>query len=217
MLARIQALLERIYDLPTAVAVEDFLISDPEHARRLQPRGRQPQREALLLRESADGLDLSLFIHRRILDRLQHCDPFGELGRHNLDAFWVAVEGVSHLLYLVWCANAGRSVTLLEMELQAEVDKFVLSTLLIALQNGGRAPRRLHGLLFDSPVLSSELSEEDRERYRDANRYAARSCLTLSRRYLRRPGLAGLGAELREFYRLAKQPRLRHIENVRVT
>ena len=36
MLARIQALLERIYDLPTAVAVEDFLISDPDHARRLQ-------------------------------------------------------------------------------------------------------------------------------------------------------------------------------------
>ena len=43
-----------------------------------------------------------------------------------MECFCLALEGVSHFLYLIWNASFDRSVTLLEMELQAEIDKFVM-------------------------------------------------------------------------------------------
>lgn len=217
MLAGLQALLERLYGLPTTVAVGDFLITDPDHARALGPRRSNIAREALLLRESAEGLDITLFIHHRVLSHLQNCDPFARLDRDNLDAFCIAVEGISHFLYLVWNANRQRSVTLLEMELQAEVDKYITSLLLIALQNGGRVPRRLHHWLFGRPMLVEGLSRVDQARYLDANRYAARYCMDLTRRFAHRQGMPGLRNELRDFYRLGKQPKLRLIEHCRLS
>jgi hypothetical protein len=215
MLEKLQALLERIYGLPTSLSVGDFLITDPEHARALGPRKGNIAREALLLRESAEGLDITLFIHHSILSRLQTHDPFTRLGRHNLDAFCITVEGISHFLCLVWNANRRRSVTLLEMELQAEVDKYVTSLLLMALQNGGRVPRSLHHWLFGKPVLVEGLSPVDQVRYLDANRYAARYCIDLTRRFAHRQGMTGLRDELRDFYRLGKHPKLRRIDNCR--
>jgi len=39
------------------------------------------------------------------------------------------LEGVSHFLYLTWNAHYDRQVSLLDLELQAEVDKFVFAVL----------------------------------------------------------------------------------------
>jgi hypothetical protein len=98
-------------------------------------------------------------------------------------------------------------VSLFELELQAEVDKFVTTGMLLREQTG-REPSGLHGWLFDWPTLAVELDEEERARYRRANRYAAKYCSRLS------PAADGaaIQRDLRHFYRLSQSSKLAHID-----
>jgi hypothetical protein len=71
----------------------------------------------------------------------------------------------------------------------------------------GREPRALHGWLFDATRLDPDLDDEERERYRRANRYAAKYCRTLDR-----ADDAARQRELRRFYRLSQRSKLAHID-----
>ena len=66
-------------------------------------------------------MELALFIEPEIIAGLE-VDPRRSLHVGNLENFWIAAEGVSHFIFLVWRAQLGRPVTHLELELQAEVD-----------------------------------------------------------------------------------------------
>ncbi len=83
---------------------------------------------------------------------------------------------------------------------------FVTTGMLLREQTG-REPSGLHGWLFDSPTLDAELDGEERERYRRANRYAAKYCSRLS------PAAGGtaIQRDLRHFYRLSQTSKLAHI------
>jgi len=95
----LQTLLERIYGVSSELRVDDFLISDPCSVRQLHRGGRE-SREKLLISETGDELDVALFVHQKILNTLAADDPVERLHDGNLDAFWIALEGVSHFLYL---------------------------------------------------------------------------------------------------------------------
>ena len=60
-----------------------------------------------------------------------------------------------------------------------------MTTGMLLREQTGREPSGLHGWLFDSPTLAAELDDDERERYRRANRYAAKYCSRLS------PGVDG--------------------------
>ncbi|MEX0899711.1 MAG: hypothetical protein WD081_03370 [Gammaproteobacteria bacterium] len=209
LLRRTQRQIERLYGIEAPHSAEAFLLADPHLARILQGDGWTDTDESLLVREEEGDLELSLFLDGALLERLVRVSPYDELGHHNLADFWSLVEGVSHFVYLTWNAARRRSVTPLEMELQGEVDKFTLTALTWQRQRGG-SPRALHGLLFDATRIDTQLSEDLRERYHDANRYAGRYCLDLQRDYLerRRPGLID---ELRSFYREGRGGKLARI------
>ena len=83
---------------------------------------------------------MSLYVEPGVLERLAQSDPLEKLDADNLEDFWTAFEGVSHFTYYAWNAQLEKPVTLLEMELQAEVDKYVATTLLL-LRQGQRQPR----------------------------------------------------------------------------
>ncbi len=83
---------------------------------------------------------LGLFIDRDVLERLARRDPLEALDEHNLPDFCTALEGVSHFHYLVWSLARGRNVSLLELELQAEVDKYATAVALMTRQQAGRFP-----------------------------------------------------------------------------
>lgn len=211
-LAKLQRQLERLYDVTVGHDVEDFLIHDPALAARLDagPAARTVP-EKLLVRETGDGVDVALYLEKDLLERLQRDDPTEHLHAGNLADFLTALEGVSHFLYLVWSARHERSVSLLELELQAEIDKFMLAAFLTARAAGGRVPAGLHRLLFDAPVFDPALTAELAERYRAANAYARRYCGWLQRRYLARRGDRELMSELRRFYRLGHHGKLARI------
>ncbi len=215
-LAKLQRQLERLYDVSVGHDVEDFLIHDAALAAQLDrgPAARAVP-EKLLLRETGDGVDVALYLEKTLVERLQRDDPTERLHAGNLADFLTALEGVSHFLYLIWSASHERSVSLLELELQAEIDKFMLAAFLIARAANGRVPAGLHRLLFDEPAFDPSLNAELAERYRAANDYARRYCAWLQRRYLARRGEPGIMSELRRFYRLGHHGKLARIHGTR--
>jgi hypothetical protein len=215
LLGQLQALLADLYDAPVELDVRDFVITDPHHAAELQDCASPPPTdEQLLIAETADGLGMSLYLHAAVLERLAQRCPLRTLDATNLQDFCTALEGVSHFHYVSWSAGCDRSVSLLELELQAEVDKYASALALLVAQREGRFPAELFHCLFTGGQLLPHLDAAERERYREAQRYAARFCRRLEDRFLRRRQArpAAMLAELRSFYRLGRHAKLRCAE-----
>jgi hypothetical protein len=211
-LGALQSALTDLYDLPATPDVAQFLMTDP---RRLAAfADARATDEQLLIAEDEQGLAVSLFIAAPVLERLRRSDPFAELTHDNLADYLTAAEGVSHFVYLAWNAGHDKPVTLLELELQAEVDKYVLGARLLQQQGGGRVPHELHRALFERTRIDPEAAADRFGLYRTASNYAARFCRRVASRMERRArGTAGeLLAELRRFYRLGGARKLAHIE-----
>jgi hypothetical protein len=147
-----------------------------------------------------------------VLERLRHRCPLQSLDESNLADYCTVLEGVSHFHYVTWSARHDRSVSLLELEVQAEVDKYASALSLLLAQNEGRFPAGLFRRLFAACHLLPHLSDEERRRYSEAHRCAARFCERLEARFLRRRQArpAAMLAELRSFYRLGSHAKLRH-------
>lgn len=212
LVRQLQARLAGLYDAPADEDVHDFLITDAAHAAALQGAARPPTDEQLLIAEGEEGVELSLYVDAAVLQRLaKHC-PLQRLSEENLADFCTALEGVSHFHYFVWCAVRARSVSLLELELQGEVDKYASALQLTLAQRDGRFPAELFHRLFESVGFLPNLSEVERARYEEAHHFAARFCRRLEERFLRRRRARpeALLAELRAFYRLGRHAKLRH-------
>ena len=210
VLGQLQSLLSGIYALEVSYDIYDFLVTDARLAGELDAGGRQVD-EKLLIAEEADAASVSLYLGQGLMDRLRDNNPAYRLTADNLVDFWTALEGVSHFIYYAWNATAEKSVTLLEMELQAEVDKFIGTTLLLR-QQGENPPPNLHHRLFESPQFDARLSDDELTRYQDANHYAAKYCLKLAPQLSRWTTGSELNKKLCQFYRLSQPAKLRHIE-----
>jgi len=209
-LGSLQDYLANLYELDLAFRVEDFLINDEHLARSLEGETYHPTQEKLLIRETPDDVECSLFMDAGVLARLDAGTPLSNLSMAQLEDFWTALEGVSHFLYLAWNAHHDRGVRGVELELQAEVDKYVVTTHLAAAQRAAGLPD-IHTLLFEHTHLVPGLSEALGQRYRDASRSAAIYCRSLARRFNAWPH-PDLVRELRRFYRLDHSSKLRFIE-----
>ncbi len=208
----LQDLLAGIYDLPTEYCVADFLFTERE---RLPGAVRRTATdEQVLVLEQDGAASVGLFLDAGLLRRLARANPLQALNGAILAVCGTALEGVSHFLCLVWNAGHDRPVTVLELELQAEIDKYVASWWLLRAQHPAHHPAELHYLLFQCARVDGGLAGERSALYRAANGYAARFC----RRLERRLALPAAGAqretlaELRRFYRLTPEHKVRHIQ-----
>lgn len=149
-LRRIQRELEAFYGLERAPNVTRFVRD-----------GDEGSREVVLLRETETELEMALVLppeSKRI-----------SVGGAFTDVWLQVAEGVSHFIYLAERARVSLPVTKLELELQAEVDKFVLS-----LGFSSDSAEQLVERLFDSPRFLDAEDTEDGARYRLAHQLAAR-------------------------------------------
>lgn len=212
ILGRMQALLARLYDAPVEHDVEDFLLSD--RARVAQLSGEDTMNstdEQVFVVEDDSGVQVGLFVAPEVLERLERSDPLSRLDDANLPDYCTALEGVSHFHYLIWSAARGRNVSLLELELQADVDKYASALTLLTRQRNGAFPASLHQRLFHRVRYLPDLNAESRRRYEEANRHAARFCRSLEERFLRRRSQRpeAFLSELRRFFRCGHQEKLR--------
>lgn len=213
VLRGLQSLLGRLYDVASGHDVYDYLVTDRSALSGVVPDNdaRAPEEE-LLLAETTDGAGVALYLDDALLRRLERENPLGALTESNLADYCTALEGVSHFLYSTWRLHRDAPVSLLELETQAEVDKFAATLFLLAGQTGGGYPRRLHARLFDGVSFDPRLDPQAHQRYRTAHRCAARYCRTLEHRFVNRAGIRteALVRELRKFYRLGSAAKLAH-------
>lgn len=188
----IQGGLERLYQLERVADVDAFVSPAADG-----------EREALMVRMADDGA-VEMSLRLPLLGRAE----FDVLAGGDLDPLCQIIEGVSHFVYLAARAREDRGTTQLELELQAEVDKYVV---LVAALGAHDEPRsaRLRGRLYEEVSFTDAEGTEVGERYRMANQVAARFVRRLERTYLRDGRVRELHRELRRFYRLGQEEKLR--------
>jgi len=208
VLLEVQRRLESLYGLDHEAQVTDFLIPQDQ-------AGTYPgDGSRTLVSEDGDGVALGLILDDAVGLQLAQADPRVKLDGSNLGPFCTLTEEVSHFVYLLFCAQAARSVTELELELQGEVDKYLSATFLLSLQNEGAVSAQLRRLLFREYHLAEKVSAARAERYRVASDLAYRYCGFLEQRFLRPSRLEGLAREARRFYRLGQREKLERIASL---
>jgi hypothetical protein len=197
---RVQAALERLYRLERVASVEDFV------------RGAgSGEREALLLREADDG-DLEVSVRLPTLAAGEGEGKGKGNGEVELDTLCQIIEGVSHFVYVSERVRIGRAATQLEMELQAEVDKWVVLAASMRSFDAGRSATLRSRLYEGFAFVHDDGSDEGRElteRYRVANDAAHRFVRRLEKDYVGSARFGELHAELWRFFHIGQEGKLR--------
>jgi hypothetical protein len=183
---RVQTALERLYRIDRVADVDEFL----------EPAA-EGEREALLVRELDDG---AIGMKLRV--------PILEGQAASLDALCQIIEGVSHFVYLTDRVRVGREATQLELELQAEVDKYVVLAA-SAPELDRPTSERLRERLFERVRFVEAAGSELGERYRVANGHANRFLRRLEREHVVRGRLHAMRDALRRFYAGGQEEKLR--------
>jgi len=210
---QLQQRLQSVYEIETRHAIGDFLVSD-EVIKNLLNNSSNHLRETVFVSENDEHLDISVYLHADIVAHLHAENPAQGLHSGNIEDFCLATEGISHFLKLIWHGEYDRSVSLIELELQAEIDKFVLMYLYATEQTASVNSPQIRHLLFDAVEFHPGLSLRDLERYQNANYYAGKYCQALERIYIYRDDAQQMLKELRRFYRLPLADKLRQINRL---
>jgi len=195
-----------------APRVHGFLV-DRDVARAAGSEPRAP--EELLVAGAADRVDVGLFLDEEVVAAAAaaalHRRRARVFARRRLDGVACVAEGVSHFVYLATRAEADRPVSLLELEVQAEVDKFALLLLHLWRRGLRRLSAALRRRLFERVRYRAHLAPEELQRYRTANDLAAGYARWLEGRFVARADADGLFRELRTTYRLGAGDKLGYL------
>lgn len=197
-LSWLQRELHHVHGIEIPERVEDFVVSR-EVLERMGLKTPASE-EAVLVVEEPDALSVAIYLAPRVLEALHESGE--NLFSANFPTLCLAIEGVSHFVYLSGRAAARRQVSLLELEVQAEIDKFALSALHLWLTGRRHEVRALWRQLFEDVSYLPHLSPEELERYRTANQLARGYCQELLR-FVEEGRVEPLLAELRQSYRLS--------------
>ncbi len=212
LLNKLQTCLEDIYEIPSQHRVQDFVIHDAVLAAQLDNSDNpRPLSEKLLIHQQGNNIDITLYLDQRIMHRLEQLDPTASLTNDNIHDFWVALEGISHFIYLTYHAAYERAISLFELELQAEVDKYIMSAFLLGQQGNQAMPDSLHYHLYRKVDFDQRLLPDELQRYVRANKLAAKFAAFIAYCINNRIASPRIINTLRRFYRLPQQQKIRNI------
>ena len=177
----VQQSLEQFYWLERGPDVTEFVRTADGSAR-----------ESLVVRNADDAVELALYLPTDGADAAGTTDAYVQL-----------IEGVSHFVYVAERARIHLPATELELELQAEVDKFVL----LAFDEGDLDRDRAHAVrrsLYQDVAFLHGPDSEPGQRYRLANDLAARMTARLAEETH-----ANRRAFLHRFYRSGQTDKIR--------
>ena len=156
MIEAIQKKLEGIYRLPILPQVRQYLLSPAQFQSIANAGFDQPQ--VLYLDEETDA-SVGIYLGKKI---------FKNITRNNhvfsLQDLCVVAEEVSHFVYLLWSKCNGKRINLLDLEIQAEVDKFLITE--------GMFPdkKSMIEIMFNQIRMRKNLTKDQADRYWFANR-----------------------------------------------
>jgi hypothetical protein len=190
-LVRVQRRIEAFYELEPAPAITPFVRVDAD------------AREQVLVQESGEAVDLVVLLPRACALAL-----LARSATLELDAYMGAIEGISHFIHLADRARTELPTTLLELELQAEVDKFAFLAGEPENQHQHRGDLvSLHRRLYEDVTFLHASASERGQRYRLANELAAR----LWSQLIRKGPTAAHRGMLKRFYRASQADKIRMV------
>lgn len=194
LLHSLQALLERTYRMNTGITdVGPFVIGDEgfralyggdredASVHRAGAAGSTGAGARVLVREADGSVAARIYYPDALIRSLEERPPVRGLTDDNIDAFATFVEELDHFLLLAERVRLGRPVTLLELEMHANVTKYLVCALFLAAGHGSgkRAPLGdedrvwLRWHLFEK-ITFAEPDPQVQARYRAAARFAHR-------------------------------------------
>ncbi|MDP7038180.1 MAG: hypothetical protein QGI45_03410 [Myxococcota bacterium] len=208
MLSFIQAYLQGLNGVELDLSVEQFLVD--KHTRGFIPGCQKDLPEQMFIREMNDETELALYIEPGILSHLHGDQPFECLHTGNIKETCVVVEGISHFILVVWRAHVGRPVSALELEIQAEVDKFICSWFWLIDQGHSieESALQIFDVFFTSFALHDAVPVQEHERYWIAHRTAKRFCRHLLKSH-KKHNRTWVNHQARRFFRLGLSEKLR--------
>lgn len=195
----LQHTIQYVYEIDLRHRVADFTTSDRGFARRYGST--HAPMEQLIFREGGNDVDISLYLDDRVVAALNSIED----GRSSINMICLAVEGVSHFVHFCWRSKYKMDLSLLELELQAEVDKYILLSDLYG-RDG------MHDRLFEHYLFRYGMSRQLRERYKSANRLAAKYCRKLEKDFIQPRRNGEMLNELRRFCRKTQREKIHAIE-----
>ena len=175
-------LLRRTYALTAPLLPIGCYVIGDAGLRELYPRGEREVRShegagaRLLVRDTGAGVRACIYYPDAMIRRLEDNPPQRGLDEDNVDAFAVLVEELDHLLVAAERAQAGRGVSLLELEVQADVSKDLVLSRFLA-RRGQRLDRNRRAWLRHHLFHARTYCDDDpriRNRYNEASRLALR-------------------------------------------
>ncbi|OVE82008.1 hypothetical protein BVY03_01805 [bacterium K02(2017)] len=209
----IQNKLESIYGIKLGTSANDYLIEHHELSELLpQNQKTSVPKELFLVNPNPqdDTLEIALFLDPELKYNLSQNNPLKILNDSNLSDFCILIEGISHFVYYLHKASLDFEITELEMELQAEIDKFILLTIMT--ENNNISSKQIIDILFEDYLLHKNLSEEQIERYHTASNLARKYCFTLSKQ-IKQNTLKDTLKDVRRFYPLTQEQKIKEILN----
>lgn len=200
-ISKIDRALKDLYNLDSPLQAEDFLVANP--------LGNQdPAPPAALYiappTEAEDTLSLGIYLNPEVHRQLGSLtNQLGAWTGGQIAAFGVAAEEISHFRYVVHNAPQGRSVSHLELELQGEIDRFILAFFAMSLPFAD-----LFSRFFETFQWFENLSAEQKERYEEANRLAKAFLVKNANLMANSQRRQEFLKRVREFYRLSLEEKV---------
>lgn len=205
LIKAIQKKIETLYGFDSGINIEDYVKEGPTS---------YGSRAGLEYEMSGDALYLMIMLESDILEWARKVVQEGfELGKDML-YFSFLVEEESHLFYIFRkCIKESRGledISRYELELQANIDKYILCLDLMHL-GGHTSPSNLKEFLFTNFTHGRELPPEWNSLYLSANALALKYCARLEERFVRRGKYKELIYEARHFSSLNEEGKARRI------
>lgn len=192
-----------LHNLDLELNAEDFIV---EVALSKQKVANADLQGTLYIFPEGDDLELGIFLSEKVRRTLAHYEKWRTTtwNGSQLQAFTVAVEEISHFHYLIHHAHQNRPVSQLALELQGEVDKFLVTYFARLPYVDDREVwfESLYEKLFENFTLASGLSVEQKVRYLEANTLARRFIKQCQSWLLDSKQTPAVLSKIRRFYRL---------------
>lgn len=188
-LRQIQVELEQLNGIENPHDVRDFVrLNESENA--------------LVVREEGDDAEVAVLLHDALVQSYEGASFPNDFEFSQLADLSIIIEELSH--FCLYCAKAtnDRSLSPIEMEVQAEVDKFALALRWLEAENEEALKHRIYEQIFENYHFREELSDRARLRYQEAHLIAKNFC----RQFVRN----GWGAQdFRDFFSRPRSEKLR--------
>lgn len=189
--------LKDLYAIDTPYRAEKFLISKPSKLGHL---------DGALCVRPGNTVEVGIYLSREVQNTLSALPIKATWNTPQLNAFCVVAEELSHFHYFLFHASNGRPVSQLEMEIQGEIDRFLLCFF------SGMPIETLIDRLFEKFKFRDGLSPEQSHRYKRAHDAASKFVVKHFCKMAEPSKREVLFRFLRRFYRLAEAEKLSVIE-----